>query len=521
MDLVPTNIIKIVLAVGTCIGAFTSLTYTGEAQIPSATVTIDGLTVTGLWSSVTNVSDTSTFTPDDDNFTGTVSAQVNGMSGKPMTDKETTITGVDASYIFTNTAITPTPVVKDGETTLVEGTDYSVSYANNTAVSTNDTKATVIITFKGNYSGEVTTTFEIAYGIAEDSMVSIPEATSGWYSSGVVVTADGKIYEASYTYNLDTSSPTVEITVLETTWSKILTAITFGLYSTNEEVETIKGTDTLSGVALVQYYIANEAIDYTSITEWTTYTSSFKLEKDGAYVVYAKVTDNVGNSTIINSDGLVIYTKSTVKDASVTGNTEATVDNEVLNQLLAELFTEEEVALGAEMKVEVKVDIVLVDNMDEDAQGEFDTYLEEYNVGLEDSAKATQALVFDISVIKSLAGVEENITTLDTPITITIKIPEEYQAEGREFFILRSHDGEITILEDLDDDPTTITISTDCFSNYTLNYVEVEEDTDTAPNTDTATAPNTGDHSMPQMLLALMLVSLLGMVVAIKKRVVK
>ena len=56
---------------GATVGAFAELTYTGEAQAPSATVTIDGLTVTGTWSDVTNVADTTTFTANG-NFTGTI-----------------------------------------------------------------------------------------------------------------------------------------------------------------------------------------------------------------------------------------------------------------------------------------------------------------------------------------------------------------------------------------------------------------------------------------------------------------
>ena len=62
-----------------------------------------------------------------------------------------------ADQIYTGSAIEPTVVVKDGETELSSETDYGVSYSNNTNVGT----ATVTITFKGNYSGTATVTFEI------------------------------------------------------------------------------------------------------------------------------------------------------------------------------------------------------------------------------------------------------------------------------------------------------------------------------------------------------------------------
>ena len=55
--------------------------------------------------------------------------------------------------------IEPEVVVKDGETTLVLGTDYTVTYVNNVEIGT----ATVIITAvaSSNYSGSIQTTFEI------------------------------------------------------------------------------------------------------------------------------------------------------------------------------------------------------------------------------------------------------------------------------------------------------------------------------------------------------------------------
>ena len=58
---------------------------------------------------------------------------------------------------FTGSAIEPEIIVTDGEKTLTLGTDYTVSYSDNTNVGT--AKAT--ITGKGNYSGTVEKTFTI------------------------------------------------------------------------------------------------------------------------------------------------------------------------------------------------------------------------------------------------------------------------------------------------------------------------------------------------------------------------
>lgn len=79
------------------------------------------------------------------------------ITSKLLTDNDVTITGLENSYVYTGSAIEPSVVVKDGDDTLVEGTDYDVAYSDNTNVGT----ATVTITFKGNYSGTVEKTFEI------------------------------------------------------------------------------------------------------------------------------------------------------------------------------------------------------------------------------------------------------------------------------------------------------------------------------------------------------------------------
>lgn len=58
---------------------------------------------------------------------------------------------------YTGKKLTPTPTVKLGNVTLKNGTDYTVTYKNNT----NAGKATVTVTGKGNYTGKATGTFII------------------------------------------------------------------------------------------------------------------------------------------------------------------------------------------------------------------------------------------------------------------------------------------------------------------------------------------------------------------------
>ena len=104
-----------------------------------------------------------------------------------------TVSAISAKA-YTGSAITPAVTVKDGKTTLKKGTDYSVSYANNTKVGT----ATVIITGKGSYSGTLKTNFTIknaslkyrAYVQKKNWMTWQTAKISGSKPSGMAGTTD-------------------------------------------------------------------------------------------------------------------------------------------------------------------------------------------------------------------------------------------------------------------------------------------------------------------------------------------
>lgn len=81
----------------------------------------------------------------------------------------------------------------------------------------------------------------------------------------------------------------------------------------------------------------------------------------------------------------------------------------------------------------------------------------------------------DISMfVRMGAGDWNAITATDEPIEVVIGIPEKLQSGGREFYIIRAHEGEYTFMNDLDDAPDTITVSTDLFSSYAIAYVETD-----------------------------------------------
>ncbi|MFP3152950.1 fibronectin type III domain-containing protein [Lachnospiraceae bacterium ZAX-1] len=104
-----------------------------------------------------------------------------------------TITLAPTSYTYDGKAKTPAVTVTDGRKTLVDGTDYTLTYTDNIEVGT----ANVIVTGKGDYQGLASKTFEIA--VAETAAVEISKCTI-------------TLAQTSYTYDGKAKIPAVTVT---------------------------------------------------------------------------------------------------------------------------------------------------------------------------------------------------------------------------------------------------------------------------------------------------------------------
>lgn len=132
-----------------------------------------------------------------------------------------TITLSPNSYSYNGTAREPLVTVKDGYTTLRNGTDYTVSYSNNVNVGT----ATVTVRGIGNYTGTKTATFrinEVARTNISSCTVTLSK-TSYIYDGtakkptptvkyGSTTLYQGTDYTVSYSNNIQTGTATVTIT---------------------------------------------------------------------------------------------------------------------------------------------------------------------------------------------------------------------------------------------------------------------------------------------------------------------
>ncbi|WP_022766377.1 InlB B-repeat-containing protein [Butyrivibrio sp. XPD2006] len=77
---------------------------------------------------------------------------------------------------------------------------------------------------------------------------------------------------------------------------------------------------------------------------------------------------------------------------------------------------------------------------------------------------------FDFLIMKTSNGTTSVINNTSAELEVVVHIPEQFKKEGRKFFVIRNHNGVVDILEDIGNDPNTVTFKTDRFSEYAIAY---------------------------------------------------
>ena len=121
-----------------------------------------------------------------------------------------------------------------------------------------------------------------------------------------------------------------------------------------------------------------------------------------------------------------------------------------------------------EIRVEVKD---ISGNVPEKDKSAIENGIKEYRKEIPD---LVLGMYVDISLFVKIGEADWNaVTGTAEPVEVVIGIPQKMQSIDREFFIIRSHEGEYTLLTDMDDAPDTVTIHTDRFSAYAIAYRQV------------------------------------------------
>ena len=122
--------------------------------------------------------------------------------------------------------------------------------------------------------------------------------------------------------------------------------------------------------------------------------------------------------------------------------------------------------------IEIRIDVKdISSNVSEQDKRAIENGIEEYRKKL---PGLTLGMYVDISIFIKVGGGDWNaVNQTHEPVDVVIGIPAELQSDDRIFYIIRSHEGDYTLLTDMDEEPDTITIRTDKFSTYAIAYEQV------------------------------------------------
>ena len=258
----------------------------------------------------------------------------------------------------------------------VEGDSFAIAYEGNTQTEAGDSyTATVTDLGNDNYTltgaAGVSQNWSISYlQTSNKAEPSGKKVNEDWYvsavklipDSGYQISADKTVWKDSLgdyvtqgsntveyylketatgavtgkkkaTFKIDTEVPTGKIEIGTNTFSGSPNLVAYDYWFRNNAAVDITGADSTSGIASIEYQKvkADESYDVNGI--WVTWDAANKLSltESGKYVIYARITDNAGNQTIINSDGVVVFKDSVVVDSSIdyTKTTKTSADAKV------------------------------------------------------------------------------------------------------------------------------------------------------------------------------------------------
>lgn len=113
-------------------------------------------------------------------------------------------------------------------------------------------------------------------------------------------------------------------------WQRITSPVSFDLFSKNPQAAKIS-VQNLECAKKIHYLLTNESqipdyilsgseppsdreiLKILEVKDWQDYINDITLSKDGKYIIYARIEDNIGNLTYLVSKGVVVYSDSTIK----------------------------------------------------------------------------------------------------------------------------------------------------------------------------------------------------------------
>ncbi|WP_037322999.1 leucine-rich repeat protein [Ruminococcus sp. NK3A76] len=282
-----------------------SYKYDGNAKKPTVTVKIGSTAIpaTGYnvsYSNNVNAGTAKVTVTGKNNYTGSVSVNFTITKATESETTEPVITKPDpepeiitpiancsvtlsaSSFIYTGSVIKPNVTIKNGSVTLVNGTDYTVSYNSNINAGTGK----VTITGKGNYTGSVSKSFTITRASIAKATVS---GLSNKYYTGKAIAQTpvvklgsktlkaGTDYTVSYKSNKAVGTATVTITGKGNYTGSVSKSFTITRASIAKATVSGLSNKTYTGKAITHTPVVK--LGSKTLKAGTDYTVSYKSNK--------------------------------------------------------------------------------------------------------------------------------------------------------------------------------------------------------------------------------------------------
>ena len=144
-----------------------------------------------------------------------------------------------------------------------------------------------------------------------------------------------------------------------------------------------------------------------------------------------------------------------------------------LNNLLCAAMTEEElINVSKGEKVNIRLVVTKLENsVPQNDKEAINDLLKE----TKDNSNLLLGSYIDISLEKKIGNAKwKRLSKTNEELEVTLDLPKELQIENAKYYIARSHEEKIDILEDLDTNDNTVTIRTDLFSTYAILYTHTD-----------------------------------------------
>lgn len=115
-----------------------------------------------------------------------------------------------------------------------------------------------------------------------------------------------------FEFAVDKTAPTGSVTMDGGVWNNLLSSITFGFFKNYAVTAEAFGVDATTAIKDIKYYKDNgdTALAKTQLdglyNDGKFVSDKYTVDADEAFVIYARITDNAGNTTYISSNGAIV-----------------------------------------------------------------------------------------------------------------------------------------------------------------------------------------------------------------------